>query len=159
MDASAARLAEAVPAWTLRGEDAAVTGVADDTRRVTPGDLFVARGVEADKLPERLAAAAAAGAVAAVVPADAQAETSAGLALFRASPGVALDQAAAGRVADAFFDRPAAGLALVGVTGTNGKTTVATLTRHVLATLGVRTGLLGTVSVDTGAPGASAPRS
>ena len=161
MTLSAARLAEAVPASPLTAAatnaEVGVTGVADDTRRTKPGDLFLARGVDEVSLPERLAVAAAAGAVAAIVPADAEADTSAGLALFRAAPGVALDQAAAGRVADAFFDRPAAGLALVGVTGTNGKTTVATLTRHVLGALGVRTGLLGTVSVDTGAPGGERP--
>ncbi|BAM02703.1 UDP-N-acetylmuramoyl-L-alanyl-D-glutamate--2,6-diaminopimelate ligase [Phycisphaera mikurensis] len=126
---------------------ARVTGVSDDTRTLEPGDLFLLRGGGSGG-PDRLAEAAAGGAAAAVVPAGCGA--GAGLPLFRMPAGRPLDQAAAGRVADALFGRPADGLALVGVTGTNGKTTVATLTRHLLAALGVPCGLLGTVCVDTG---------
>ena len=165
MEADAATLAAAVPAAAppaLGGPAPAVriSGVSDDTRRAEPGDLFVLRGGWGPAAANRLAAAAAAGARAAVLPADAErpaAEAAAGLALFFAEPGVALDQAAAGRVADAFYGNPAGGLALLGVTGTNGKTTVATLARHLLAGLGVKAGLLGTVAVDTGAGGGPRP--
>jgi UDP-N-acetylmuramoyl-L-alanyl-D-glutamate--2,6-diaminopimelate ligase len=52
---------------------------------------------------------------------------------------------AMGPLAAAFHGRPTAQLKVAGVTGTNGKTTTAFLTRHVLESAGVRTGLLGTV--------------
>lgn len=48
-------------------------------------------------------------------------------------------------VADAFYDHPTGELRVVGVTGTNGKTTTAFLVRHLLERAGVQTGLLGTV--------------
>lgn len=164
MPRSAARLAEAVPATAVTAAsppsnvgpaDLRVSGVADDTRRVRPGDLFIARGQNPSAALDRLAQACAAGASAAILPAntdEAAARQAAGqsVALFRAEPGTPLDQAAAGRVADVFFDRPGDELTLVGVTGTNGKTTVATLAAHLLCAVGVRTGLLGTVAVDTG---------
>ena len=54
-------------------------------------------------------------------------------------------RAAMGPVAAAFHGRPTAQLQVVGVTGTNGKTTTAFLTRHVLEAAGSGTGLLGTV--------------
>ena len=54
-------------------------------------------------------------------------------------------RAAMGPIAAAFHGRPTAQLRVVGVTGTNGKTTTAFLVRHVLEHAGVRTGLLGTV--------------
>jgi UDP-N-acetylmuramoyl-L-alanyl-D-glutamate--2,6-diaminopimelate ligase len=54
-------------------------------------------------------------------------------------------RAAMGPVAAAFYGNPTARLRMAGVTGTNGKTTTAFLTRHVLESAGVQTGLLGTV--------------
>ncbi len=54
-------------------------------------------------------------------------------------------RAAMGPIAAAFHGRPTAQLRVVGVTGTNGKTTTAFLTRQVLEAAGIRTGLLGTV--------------
>jgi UDP-N-acetylmuramoyl-L-alanyl-D-glutamate--2,6-diaminopimelate ligase len=48
-------------------------------------------------------------------------------------------------IAAAFFGNPAEELAVVGITGTNGKTTTTFLVREVLETSGRRTGLLGTV--------------
>ncbi len=54
-------------------------------------------------------------------------------------------RAAMGPLAAAFHGRPTARLRVIGVTGTNGKTTTAFLTRNVLEAAGIRTGLLGTV--------------
>jgi UDP-N-acetylmuramoyl-L-alanyl-D-glutamate--2,6-diaminopimelate ligase len=54
-------------------------------------------------------------------------------------------RAAMGPIAAAFHGRPTAQLRVIGVTGTNGKTTTAFLTRQVLEAAGIRTGLLGTV--------------
>ena len=58
---------------------------------------------------------------------------------------VASVRAAMGPLASAFHGDPTAELRVVGVTGTNGKTTTAFLVRHVLESQGTATGLLGTV--------------
>src|SRR6266498_3135834 len=52
---------------------------------------------------------------------------------------------AAGYIAHNFFDRPSGNLKLVGVTGTNGKTTIATLLYKLFTSLGYKCGLLSTV--------------
>jgi UDP-N-acetylmuramoyl-L-alanyl-D-glutamate--2,6-diaminopimelate ligase len=54
------------------------------------------------------------------------------------------------RLAAAFYGDPSARLQLVGVTGTNGKTTTAFLIKHLLERAGQRTGLIGTVSYQIG---------
>jgi UDP-N-acetylmuramoyl-L-alanyl-D-glutamate--2,6-diaminopimelate ligase len=54
-------------------------------------------------------------------------------------------RAAMAPIAAAFFGDPTSELRVVGVTGTNGKTTTTFLVRHVLERAGIRTGLLGTV--------------
>lgn len=51
-----------------------------------------------------------------------------------------------GFMADAFYDNPSSKLKVIGVTGTNGKTTVATLLHQLFSFLGYRCGLLSTVS-------------
>ena len=53
-------------------------------------------------------------------------------------------------VAAAFHKHPASSLPLTGVTGTNGKTTTATLVHHVLESTGTPAGLIGTVTCTTG---------
>jgi len=131
-------LATAVPSARLRGDASVeIAGLAYDSRRVGPGDLFFCvRGERADG--HRFAAAAAeAGAAALVVEED---------------PGVALPQlavadarAAMAPLAARFHGDPTAELKVVGVTGTNGKTTTAFLVREILEAAGVRCGLLGTV--------------
>ena len=102
------------------------TGVATDSREVRPGVLFCAlRGTEFDghQFVER---AAAAGAVAALVD-EAQVETD--------LPQLVVSdtRAATAYAASLLYGDPAAGLSLVGVTGTNGKTTTSLILRHLLA--------------------------
>ena len=58
---------------------------------------------------------------------------------------VAQTQPLLGKLMHAFLGYPSSRLRLVGVTGTNGKTTVAWLVQHLLEKAGVRCGLLGTV--------------
>jgi UDP-N-acetylmuramoyl-L-alanyl-D-glutamate--2,6-diaminopimelate ligase len=114
-----------------------VQGVTVDSRSVVPGGLFCAVvGTEGDG-HAFLADAAARGAVAATVE--------------RADPGVALPQlrVTSGRCAAAFaaaelHGDPWDGLTLVGVTGTNGKTTSAAILRHLLSTHGPA-GSIGTL--------------
>jgi len=121
---------------------AVVTGCTLDSRAVQPGDLYAAlpgaRAHGADFAEQALAAAAAA------VLTD-----PAGLQRLGASavPVLVTDdpRAVLGAVASWVHGDPAADLALVGVTGTNGKTTTAFLVEAGLRAAGHRTGLLGTV--------------
>ncbi|MEO0587449.1 MAG: Mur ligase family protein, partial [Planctomycetota bacterium] len=121
-----------------------VVGIADDSRRVRPGFAYVVRhaaGATQDELGGDNGAYVDAAIAAAVI--DTRAATTArGL-------GV---QSLAGELAARFFGRPAEALRVVGVTGTNGKTTVATLTQHLLNATGVRCGLIGTIHTDLGDP-------
>ncbi len=118
-------------------EDVEITGLAYDSRRVEPGDLFFCvRGERSDghDFAER---AVGAGASALVV------ERALELPVTQARVPDA--RAAMPPTAVRFWGDPTARLRLVGITGTNGKTTTAFLVRHVLESQGTRTGLLGTV--------------
>jgi UDP-N-acetylmuramyl-tripeptide synthetase len=55
-----------------------------------------------------------------------------------------------GEAANAFYGDPTAALELVGVTGTNGKTSTAYILRHILNSAGKKAGMLGTIEYDTG---------
>jgi UDP-N-acetylmuramoyl-L-alanyl-D-glutamate--2,6-diaminopimelate ligase len=125
-------------------EDVEIAELAYDSRSVRPGTLFFCvPGYERDG-HEFAAAAVAAGAGALVV------ERSLGLGV----PELLVDstRAAMGALASRFFGDPTAELQVIGVTGTNGKTTTAHLIRHMLEAQGHRCGLLGTVrSVIAGA--------
>lgn len=127
------------PVTRLGDGQVEITGITYDSRRVQPGDLFVCMPVGQkhghDFIPQALAAGAAALLVgdAAVVPAGVPA-------LVAAEPA----EAAALTAAD-FYGHPADSLTLIGVTGTNGKTTTTTLLRQILADAGHPTGLIGTM--------------
>ena len=120
--------------------DADITDVDIDSRRVVPGHLFVAiRGTQTDghqyigKAIEQGAAAI----LCETLP-EAPAE---GVTFVQ----VDSTEAAVGPVATAFQGHPSEQLKLVGVTGTNGKTTIATLLYNMFRRLGYRCGLLSTV--------------
>ena len=126
-----------------------VTGLAHDSRQVSPGDLFIAvRGFTTDG-HDYLAAAAAAGAAAALV------EEPAGIDLPQV---VAPDtRRAMGPLAAAFWGNPGERLFTVGITGTNGKTTAMHLIRSVLEARLGRVGSIGTVSYRVGGVEVDAP--
>ncbi len=117
-----------------------ITGVHSDSRQVQPGSLFIAiKGVHTDG-HQYLDAVIKAGARAVVV------ET------LPANPDPAVtwiqvenSAVAAGYIAHHFFGEPSAKMKLVGVTGTNGKTTIATLLYKLFTALGYKCGLLSTV--------------
>jgi UDP-N-acetylmuramoyl-L-alanyl-D-glutamate--2,6-diaminopimelate ligase len=54
------------------------------------------------------------------------------------------------RAAAAYYGHPSDKLKMIGVTGTNGKTTVAFMVKHILETAGIRCGLMGTVRYEMG---------
>ncbi len=104
-----------------------ITGLTADTRHLAPGTLFCAvRGAVQDG-HRFVADAAARGAAAALV----EAPLPVALPLIVVRDG----RRAAAVAAETWYGRPAARLHLVGVTGTNGKTTSVTLARHVLDAL------------------------
>jgi UDP-N-acetylmuramoyl-L-alanyl-D-glutamate--2,6-diaminopimelate ligase len=117
----------------------AITGVSDDSRAVRDGFLFVAvRGSERDG-HDYLDAAAAAGAGAAIVQ-DASRTTLPSLVVNDGRRAAAVVGAAA-------YDFPARNLQLVGVTGTNGKTTTVNMLRHLLDSGDGASASLGTLGV------------
>ena len=129
------------------GQDAAVTGVTLDSRAVVPGDLYAA-------LPghvthgARFASAAVSAGAAAVLTDPAGAEQCVGLGV----PVLVVEEPRArlGSVASRIYGNPAAGLQLIGVTGTNGKTTVSSMIESGLSAAGIVSGLIGTIGVHMG---------
>jgi UDP-N-acetylmuramoyl-L-alanyl-D-glutamate--2,6-diaminopimelate ligase len=123
-----------------------VDAITDDSRAVRPGALFLAvRGAERDG-HAYLAIAAERGAIAAIV--DDAARTT--LPAFIVTD----TRRAAAVAATAFYGEPATALTLVGVTGTNGKTTTVGMLRHLLDEPGARAASIGTLGVLVGSAGA-----
>ena len=116
------------------GEDVGITGIAYDSRRVRPGELFVALSGSRRDGATFVADAIERGAVAVVAGADARAAVAD--ALPAGVPLLVSDDphAALGRLAAAYYDHPAERLRLVGITGTLGKTSTALLVQGALAT-------------------------
>jgi UDP-N-acetylmuramoyl-L-alanyl-D-glutamate--2,6-diaminopimelate ligase len=119
-----------------------ITGVTQDSRQIGPGMLFVAiQGAQQDGrrfIPDALARGAAA-----VVLSGEQIPDCPCL-------QVRNDYHAFGRLAEFAAGYPARDLCLIGVTGTNGKTTTAFLIHHLLRAAGHKAALLSTVRYDTG---------
>lgn len=120
------REAAAAVAGELRGIDRCFVGVSTDTRALAPGDLFVALKGERFDAASFVPAAVAAGAAGALVARDAAAD------LPRAGSFILVDdaRAALGRLASHWRGRFA--LPLIGLTGSNGKTTVKDMIAAVL---------------------------
>lgn len=132
-------------------DDVIVTGISSDSRSVQAGDLFVARDGLSHRGIDFIEAAATAGAVAAVV--ERQTTQTDKLGLF-SIPVYQVDNLAkkAGVYASLMWDSPSKKMTIIGVTGTNGKTSCAHYIAQALAALGQKTALLGTVG--NGFPGA-----
>jgi UDP-N-acetylmuramoyl-L-alanyl-D-glutamate--2,6-diaminopimelate ligase len=117
--------------------DVEVANLAYDSRKAGPGTLFFCVVGEKRDGHEFAAQVVEAGAVALVVERE----------LDLSVPQVVVPSARAAMApfAAAFWGDPTAELQVVGVTGTNGKTTTAYLTREILEAAGIQTGLMGTV--------------
>jgi UDP-N-acetylmuramoyl-L-alanyl-D-glutamate--2,6-diaminopimelate ligase len=130
--------ADAAPASAL------ITGISHDSRTVQPGHVFVAiKGEHADGA--QFARQAIDRGAAAVVSDDV-----APLGLDTAWATVTDSRAALAVLADAFFGHPSGELQVVGITGTNGKTTTAYLLASIFEAAKIRCGLLGTVAYKIG---------
>jgi UDP-N-acetylmuramoyl-L-alanyl-D-glutamate--2,6-diaminopimelate ligase len=139
-------LLDALPLGSVRerpGEDPVIRGLTYDSRAAAGGDLFFALpGATADG-HDYVAEAVALGAVAVV------AERAPDPAALRGRGLVLVDDSrrCLAPIARRFYGDPAAELELVGVTGTNGKTSTTYLVESMLARAGRRVGLIGTVEV------------
>ncbi len=133
-----ASLATEIPEARILGDGSiVVSSLAYDSRKVGPGTLFFCVPGEKSDGHDFAGAAVEAGAEALVVERE--------LDLDVAQVVVPDARAAMAPLAARFHGDPSGELRVVGVTGTNGKTTTAFLIREILEAAGVRTGLLGTV--------------
>jgi UDP-N-acetylmuramoyl-L-alanyl-D-glutamate--2,6-diaminopimelate ligase len=137
-------LISALPPGTLpAGTDPEITGVASDSRRIKPGELFVAcTGGSADGhafIPQAVSAGAAA------------------VVGEREQPGLPVPylrvpdaRRALGLISAAWFGFPSRRMVLIGVTGTDGKTTTVNLIFSILKAAGLRAGMISTIGAVIG---------
>jgi UDP-N-acetylmuramoyl-L-alanyl-D-glutamate--2,6-diaminopimelate ligase len=125
----------------------AIAGISTDSRSVQPADLFAALAGRAADGHRYVGAAAAAGAAAVLVEAGQRIAPPPTLAVVEA----ANLRRALGAMADFFYDHPSGQLQLVGVTGTNGKTTVTWILESIVRAAGRVPGVIGTIVCRWGA--------
>jgi UDP-N-acetylmuramoyl-L-alanyl-D-glutamate--2,6-diaminopimelate ligase len=136
---SAKSLRELLQGIATLDDDIVVRGLTLDSRRVRAGDAFIAlQGAHAHGVtfaPAALAQGAAA--ILAEAPAPA----------VSTGPIISIDHLRdhVGEIAARFFDRPTQSLHVIGVTGTNGKTSIVQLLAAALETLGARAATIGTL--------------
>ncbi len=133
-------LASIRPLDIIGDAEADITGVNIDSRRIENGHLFVAmKGTQVDGhrfIPKAIELGARA-----VLCEDVPEETHSGVTYIK----VESTEDSVGKVATVFYGDPSRKLHLVGVTGTNGKTTIATLLYNMFRKMGHKCGLLSTV--------------
>ncbi len=131
--------------WVSSPQDSSLSGVECDSRQVMPNDLFVAvSGLRRDGdvfIPQAI-------------------QRGASIVVSEKDPGLDVDlgsiqwvkvlrsSRALGELASAVTGDPSHGLSVIGITGTNGKTSTSYLLRRIYEQAGKRVGLLGTVEVD-----------
>lgn len=123
--------------------DPVIRGICYDSRLVSPGDLFVALAGSVSDGHRFLGRAQELGAAALLVqavPEDADTST---------CPAIVVPDSrrALAPISMRFFGEPSAELNLVGITGTNGKTSTGYLVESILSAAGAATGLIGTVEI------------
>ncbi|MCI5784056.1 MAG: UDP-N-acetylmuramoyl-L-alanyl-D-glutamate--2,6-diaminopimelate ligase [Bacteroidales bacterium] len=140
MTKSLREILESVKTSSVHGNlDVEICGITSDSRKVAPGMLFVAvRGVNVDG-HNYISAAISAGATA-IVAEDYREDCEGVTYVSVENSAIAL-----GFIASAWYDNPSQKIKLVGVTGTNGKTTIATLIYEMARLMGYKAGLLSTV--------------
>lgn len=128
------------PVKIIGNQDIEITGVDIDSRQVESGHLFMAmRGTQTDGhtyIPTAIEKGATA-----ILCEELPAELAEGITYIQ----VADSEDAVGKIATTFYGNPSSKLELIGVTGTNGKTTIATLLYNVFRYFGYKVGLISTV--------------
>ena len=135
------RLLESLAVKSLVGrEDQTISSIHYDSRTVTPGGLFVAiEGLQADGYAY-IGDAVKRGAVAAVTEKP-----------WTGPPSVSVahvenTRRALAALSSAFYGHPSRELCVVGITGTNGKTTTAYLIESIFDAAGFKVGVIGTIN-------------
>src|ERR1035438_4475148 len=129
----------------LPADDLCISQVTYDSRKVQPGALFVAiQGIATNG--NLFAKDAAVRGASVILSADQKPADWSGNAVWVEvrEPRKALAITAAN-----FYNRPASALKLVGITGTNGKTTISSLIDSIIKASGAKTGLFGTIAYHT----------
>jgi len=123
-----------------------VSGIFYDSRKVIPGSVFVAvKGYNTDG-HKFILDALNRGAIAVILE---EGESVPGEIFTHGKTAKILvkdTRAAMAEISDAFYKRPSSKLKLIGITGTNGKTTVSYFIKSILETSGAKAGLLGTIA-------------
>ncbi len=135
-----------------------ISAICSDSRKVTPGSLFVAVKGFASDGHRYISSAISKGAVAIVFE---DAEITEDQINASENKEVALIKAESARyalaiIATNFYDNPSRKLTLVGITGTNGKTTTVTLLHRMFTAMGYSCGLLSTIANYVGTKGTEA---
>lgn len=137
---SLSRLIEGLDAVVVQGDPAVkVTGISYDSRKVAEGDLFVA--IPGTRRDGALYVAEAVKRGAGAVCVQGAVELPPSVACVRASDA----REALAWIGASFYDHPSRDLELIGITGTNGKTTTTLLLESILEKAGFRPGVLGTL--------------
>ncbi len=152
-----ARLVATLPGARVTGSlPPSVDAITSDSRAVRPGTLFVALRGERTDGHHYIEEAIARGASAIVAEHDGIADAAHSVTLSLSKGGrspnrrvatiiVPDTRIAASALADAFHDHPSHDLIVIGITGTNGKTTTTHLVRDLLETAGIPCGVIGTL--------------
>ncbi len=145
--------------------DVEIKGIAYDSRLIDKGFLFVAiKGFSADG-HDYIKDAISRGAAAVVTDEAVESKIAGQLAILNklAHIVVADSRIALAFLSAAFYEEPAKGLSLIGITGTNGKTTTSYITKNILEARGKNVGLIGTIQYiigdDTIKPSHTTPES
>lgn len=154
MSIKVAQLAEEAGLRIVSGAtDRLLSEMTEDSRRVEPSGLFVARrGIKVDGrefVPQAIERGATA------VLSDDESLDTGNATLLVPNPGATPFHRVIATTAECFYGWPSSHLTLIGVTGTNGKTTTAHLLQQVLEQAGWKSGLIGTIITDDGEARAS----
>ncbi len=123
--------------------DIEINNIQYDSRNILPGDLFVAIKGETSDGHEFIDAAIDKGAAAVICENDIPGITIPSVKVSNSRKALAL-------VSSSYYDNPGKSMKLIGITGTNGKTSTAYLLDNILQTTGYSTGLLGTIKYRAG---------
>lgn len=122
--------------WLDKHEDINITGIAYDSRNVLPGNVFVCiKGFETDG--HRFAKMAAENGAALIVAED---KIDVDVPVWYVEDS----RVEIAEMACKYYDNPSKKFKLIGVTGTNGKTTITYLIKSIIETAGMRIGVIGT---------------
>lgn len=139
------KLLKDIPKITIRGsKDVEITGVCSNSKLIAPGNLFIAKKGLTHDGAEFIPEAVASGAVAIV--------TDMYHPFFPHIVQIITDDVAAAeaQIAAEYYHHPSGQLCLVGITGTNGKTTTAYLVKHLFDHMDTPCGLIGTIECIVG---------